>query len=62
MPPKCTKKPRSDLNSNSLNNTKKPYYSKALDTLMILPSSINPTKLVAIKKASISTSKAKKVI
>ena len=57
---KCIKKLHSNLNSNSLNNTKKSYYSKALNILIILFSSINPMKLVATKKTSLSTSKAKK--
>ena len=62
MPLKYIKKLYSNLNPNLSNNTKKSYYSKALNILMILSPSINPMKLVAIKKTSLSTSKAKKII
>ena len=56
------KKATSNLNSNSLINTKKSYYNKALNILIILSSSINLMKLVARKKTSLGTSKAKKII
>ena len=58
-----TKKIRSNSNVELPKNPKRPYCSKALDTLNLpidLPSTKQRTKLVAMKKPSICAPKAKK--